>query len=114
MPSWPMFETADRLIRKATVRVQWPDGRPSAGTNVSAWANGYIGELGKTDERGQLEMALLEAVTYRFEARAWTSYRVFNGNKFGDDWVDAEEQKITAGPQSTSVTLVLSRPKLKR
>ena len=101
-------------LRDVRVRVQWPDGRPSGSTNVSADVNGRIAELAKTDATGSLELQLLEGIEYSFSARAWTSYRILHGNQIGENWVDAEKRILAAGSGSADILLVLDRPQPKR
>jgi len=101
-------------VRKVTVSVQWPDGRPSASTSVSADVNGRIAELGKTGARGSLEMLLLNGVEYSFSGRSWTSYRMVNGNQIGNDWVNTEEKVLPPGRGAAEIVLVLNKPKPRR
>jgi hypothetical protein len=98
-------------VRNLSVKVQWPDGRPAASTNVSAHVNGKIAELAKTGSTGTLEMLLLNGVEYSFSGRAWTSYRLVNGNQIGNDWVDAEEKVLSPGSGPAEIVLVLNKPK---
>jgi hypothetical protein len=77
----PVIKLGPRVgVRKVSVRLQWPDGRPAASTNVSAEVNGKIAELAKTGSTGTLELVLLNGVEYSFSGRAWTSYRLVNGS----------------------------------
>ncbi|MDP2998115.1 MAG: carboxypeptidase-like regulatory domain-containing protein [Bryobacterales bacterium] len=101
-------------VRTVRVRVQWPDGRPAASTDVSARVGGAIAELAKTDATGAVEFPLLNGVEYSFRGRAWTSYRIVNGNRIGDDWVDTEERTLPASSSAAEVVLLLNRPMSRR
>jgi hypothetical protein len=94
-----------------SVRVQWPDGRPSSSTSVRADVNGKIAELAKTGVAGTLDMLLLCGVEYSFSGRAWTSYRIVHGHRFGNDWVDTEDEVLSAGSEPAKIILVLNKPK---
>jgi hypothetical protein len=101
-------------VRKITVRVEWPDGRSASGTSVRASVRGLMTESSTTDATGRAEFSILVGIEYSFTGRNWTSYRIVNGNKLGDDWVDAEAQTLSPSSSTNELVLLLNKPRQRR
>ncbi len=96
-------------VRKVSVRVEWPDGRPAPGVRLSANFRGSIAESATTGADGSATMTVLAGLEYTLSGR-FLHLRLENGREEFDSWVDATEEKLTAGTTPAKIRLILNRP----
>jgi hypothetical protein len=95
--------------RKVSVRAEWPDGRPAPGVRLSANFRGYIAESATTGADGSTTMTVLSRLEYSLSGRL-PHFKLEDGVEDLDSWVDATEEKLTAGSAPAKVRLILNRP----
>ena len=96
-------------VRKVSVRAEWPDGRPAPGVRLSANFRGSIAESATTGADGSATMTVLSGLEYTLSGR-FLHLKLENGREEFDSWVDATEEKLTAGPAPAKIQLILNRP----